>query len=94
MPDVGAGHFPWLPVRWLMRNRYESLSKMAACKRPVFIAHGDTDTLIPYQHGKRLFEAANEPKHFFTMPGNDHNDPLRPEFFRELRAFLARVEAK
>jgi fermentation-respiration switch protein FrsA (DUF1100 family) len=87
-PDAGAGMFPWLPVRWLMRNRFDSLRKIKACKRPVFIGHGTADTLIPYAHGQRLFEAANEPKEFFTLDGSDHNDPLPPEFFAALRTFL------
>ncbi len=93
MPDVAQRLYPWLPVRWLMRNRYESLAKLGQCRRPVFVAHGTTDLLIPFGHGERLYAAANEPKHFFPMPGVDHNDSLPAAFFPELRAFLAKAEA-
>jgi fermentation-respiration switch protein FrsA (DUF1100 family) len=87
-PDAGATLFPWLPVRWLMRNRFDNMAKIKDCKGPVFIGHGTLDTLIPFTQGKRLFEAANEPKQFFALVGDDHNDPLPLEFFTALRAFL------
>lgn len=90
-PDTGASMFPWLPVRWLMRNRFDNLAKIPACKRPVFIAHGTADKIVPFGLGKRLFEAANEPKEFLTIEHEDHaghNDPLPEEFFTLLKAFL------
>ena len=37
---VAAWHYPWLPVRWLMRNRFNSLEKIRDCRCPVFVAHG------------------------------------------------------
>ncbi len=88
MPDVASRHFPWIPVRWLMRNRYQSCDKIRACRRPVFIAHGDADEVIPCALGQQLFEAAGDPKVFHLQPGAGHNDPLPPEFFEALRAFL------
>jgi fermentation-respiration switch protein FrsA (DUF1100 family) len=94
MPDVGQGLYPWLPVRWLMRNRYESLAKIGRCKRPVFVAHGTADELIPFAHGERLFAAANEPKRFLAMPGIDHNGGWSAGFLPALKGFLQEVEAR
>jgi len=87
-PDVGASLFPWLPIRRVMRNRFDNLSKIKSCKQPVFIGHGTADKIIPFVQGKRLFEAANEPKRFFPMENSDHNDPLPAEFFVDLKTFL------
>jgi len=92
MPDVGQGLYPWLPVRWLMRNRYDSLTKIKRCKGPVFVAHGTVDQLIPFAHGERLYAAANEPKRFFAMPGVDHNEDFDPGFFAALKGFLREAE--
>ncbi|MCI0456234.1 MAG: alpha/beta hydrolase [Gemmataceae bacterium] len=89
MPDVGAGLYPWLPVRWLMRNRFDSLARIGQCKRPVFFAHGTTDRVIPFALGKELYEAANQPKQFLVLPDVDHNDPLPEVFFAELKRFLS-----
>jgi hypothetical protein len=89
-PDVGAGQFPYLPVRWLMRNRFDNLKKIKDCRQPVFIVHGTADSVIPYRLGQQLFAAAGEPKEFLTLPDEDHNDPLPPVFFEKLQDFLNR----
>lgn len=89
-PDVGARMLPWLPVRWLMRNRFDNLGKIASCPRPIFFAHGDTDEVVPFALGKRLYAAAPEPKELLVLPGHGHNEPLPPEFFAALKGFLGR----
>jgi fermentation-respiration switch protein FrsA (DUF1100 family) len=88
-PDMAQKEFPWLPARWLVRNRMDNLSKIGHTNRPVFIAHGTADRLIPFSQGERLFAAAGEPRQFFPMPGQDHNDPPSVAFYAALRAFLA-----
>jgi fermentation-respiration switch protein FrsA (DUF1100 family) len=92
IPDMARIVYPWLPTRWLIRNRFDSLSKIARCRRPLFIAHGTGDRLIPFSQGQRLFAAANEPKQFFPMSGYDHYHSPGPEFYQVLREFLARAE--
>jgi fermentation-respiration switch protein FrsA (DUF1100 family) len=89
VPDIAQETFPFLPCQRLVRNRFESIDKIGQCTRPVFIAHGDCDSLIPCSHGEKLFAAANEPKQFLYMPGCDHNDPFSPDFLPKLREFLA-----
>jgi fermentation-respiration switch protein FrsA (DUF1100 family) len=75
LPDVAARHYPIFPVRLLMRNRLDSLSKIADYRGPLLQAHGQADTIIPFELGRRLFDAANEPKRFVPLAGHDHNDP-------------------
>jgi fermentation-respiration switch protein FrsA (DUF1100 family) len=90
LPDLASDIYWWLPApkRFLMRNQFDSVEKIRACQRPVFIAHGTTDEVIPYHHGEKLAQAANEPKRFMPMPGSGHNQSLPESFFTELRAFL------
>jgi fermentation-respiration switch protein FrsA (DUF1100 family) len=92
-PNVAQNMYPWLPVRWIMRNRFDNLGKIHLCKQPVFIGHGTTDRVVPFVQGEQLFAAANEPKAFFAMEGVDHNDPVTADFFVALRKFLKGVEA-
>jgi fermentation-respiration switch protein FrsA (DUF1100 family) len=89
LPEAAGRLHPWLPVRWLMRNEFDSLSRIRRCRRPVFIGHGDADRLVPYSHGLRLFNAAHEPKQFFVMPGEGHHDKMPEGFFSALRDFLS-----
>jgi len=64
VPDIGAEVYPWLPVRLLSHIRYDSLSAIRSFHFPVLVVHSPGDGIIPYHHGRRLFEAANPPKQF------------------------------
>jgi fermentation-respiration switch protein FrsA (DUF1100 family) len=92
IPDMAQEQYPWLPARWLVRNRFDNLAKIGRCTRPAFLAHGTADRLVPYAQGERLFAAANEPKRFFPMEGYGHNHTPGPEFYAALRQFLAEAE--
>jgi uncharacterized protein len=89
LPDVASAHAPFVPARWLMRNRLESIEKIGNYRGPLLIIHGDADEVIPYEQGLSLYQAANEPKAFVTKPGARHNDPMSHKERRALDAFLA-----
>lgn len=88
MPDVAAHHYPWFPVRLLMRTRLNSIGKIADYRGPLLQSHGEGDTIIPLRFGRRLFEAANEPKRFIELPALDHNDPQPQAYYDALIEFL------
>jgi uncharacterized protein len=88
LPDVAGYHYPVLPVHWLMRSRFDSAVKIADYRGPLLAAHGDADTIVPLEFGRRLFDAAKEPKRFLLLPGHDHNDPMPPEFYDAVAGFL------
>ena len=95
VPDLAAGLYPWLPVRWLSRIQYDSLDRIRRVDAPIFIAHSRDDDLVPYRHGEQLFAAAREPKQLLTMSGG-HNDTFlfaRSEWAAALGAFLERAAA-
>jgi fermentation-respiration switch protein FrsA (DUF1100 family) len=85
---MATSMFPWLPARYLVRQRFDNLTRLPLIRRPVFVTHGTTDGVIPFAHGERLFAAANEPKTFLPLPGNDHNEKLPDEVFTRLRQFI------
>jgi uncharacterized protein len=89
LPDVASVHFPFVPVRLLMRSRLDSLSKIVRYHGPLLICHGDTDEVIPYELGLRLFRAANEPKRFVALSGVGHNEPLPDEWDSAVDDFLS-----
>jgi len=62
----GAGH--------LFRTRYDTLSRIPGLRAPLLLVHGDADEVVPFRHGRALFEAAPQPKTFFRVPGARHND--------------------
>jgi uncharacterized protein len=88
LPDVAAHHYPWLPVRLLMRSKLDSASKIASYRGPLLQCHSIADTIVPYRFGLKLFEAANEPKELITWPGGGHNEYLPPAYYAKLKRFL------
>lgn len=66
--------YPFLPVQFLLRSDFSSISKIGRVHIPVLFLHGTDDEIVPIQLGKQLFEAANEPKVFYEIPGAHHND--------------------
>lgn len=92
IPELAHEKVIWFPAKSMMASRFDNLSKLPRCPRPVFIAHGTGDHVVPYSHGERLFAAAHEPKQFLPLPNADHNDPLSPEFYAALRDFLTHVD--
>lgn len=89
LPDAAARHFPWLPVRWIMRNRFPTIDRIGNVRCPIFIASADQDEVVPFAHGKILFDRANEPKQYLLLKGLGHNDPPGPDYSRSVREFLA-----
>ncbi|MGD2109318.1 MAG: alpha/beta hydrolase [Phycisphaerae bacterium] len=91
--DVGQAHFPFIPVRLLLRYRYDSIGKVPHIECPKLFFHGNKDGLIDLSLGKKLYEAAAEPKRFIETPGG-HNEAgfeYSPEYTKRMAAFLDEV---
>lgn len=90
--EVAARHFPWLPVRWVMKNRYDSLSRMPHYDGPLFMVHGAVDELIPPAFARQLFDVSKSTnKRFMEIPDRGHNDPWPNHYYQELKSFLDRL---
>lgn len=87
---VAAKHYPFLPVRWMVKDRFESAAKIARVKAPVFIFHGEKDGTIPIRTGRELFAAAVEPKESLWIAGAYHNDLYDYDAPAAVIAFLGR----
>ncbi len=89
--DVGQKLFPFMPLRLLVRNKYDTLSKIASINAPLLIFHSPEDEVIPYPQGRRLLAAAQEPKTFVELHG-PHNEAYltsAPAYRNGLKQFLA-----
>lgn len=84
--DLGAELFPWLPVRRLVRIKYDTCSKLPRIKVPVLIMHSRGDELIGFSHCEKNLAAAPKPKLFWELSGS-HNDA-----FSDTSRFLAGIE--
>ncbi len=62
------------PVDLMLKDRYDSIDKIAKVKAPVLVVHGDLDTLVPFEMGQAIYAAANEPKTFIKVDGGGHDN--------------------
>ena len=90
VPDLAADIYPYIPVRWLARFRYDTRAYLRASATPVFIAHSPGDEIIPFRHGRELFEAAQGPRRLLELHGG-HNEGfifVREPWIQALGEFL------
>jgi fermentation-respiration switch protein FrsA (DUF1100 family) len=73
LASVGQHHYPLLPVRLLLRDRFPSIDRAPQIRSPVLVIAGTSDTIIPIDHTRRLYDAITAPKAFVEIDA-DHND--------------------
>ncbi|WP_226634986.1 alpha/beta hydrolase [Brevundimonas poindexterae] len=86
--DVAARSYPWLPVRWLMKDQYRSADIIDQVDMPILILHGNVDEVIPYDLGRTLYDRAPAPKQFIRMIGSNHNTLVRDGGYDHIWRFL------
>ncbi|MBN2197343.1 MAG: alpha/beta fold hydrolase [Polyangiaceae bacterium] len=78
IPDVGARLLPFLPVRWMMEDRFDNLAKARAVTVPTLVIHGGRDGLVPVEMGRRLASALPDAR-LVVVEDAGHNDALASE---------------
>ena len=93
MADIGAHHYPFLPVRLLIRDRFPSIDRIGRIRAPLLVIAGDSDRVVPFEYSRRLYDAAASPKQLEVIRGADHNDYellAGPEMLEAVLAFVNR----
>ena len=75
LADVGAHHYPWLPVRTLIRDQFSVLERLASSDVPVTVIYGDQDSVVPSELSARVANEMPNLTERLVLPGVDHNDP-------------------
>lgn len=89
LASVAAGHYPWLPARWLIRDPYPSTEYLRDYRSPVLVIRAGRDTVIPPAHTDALVAALPEPPRVVDIPSADHNDiGTYPAFGKALSDFM------
>jgi alpha-beta hydrolase superfamily lysophospholipase len=74
LEDVARHHYPLLPLKWLLRDRYDSANHLASFGRPIVLAIAGEDRIIPPRFGRALYDALAEPKQLSVIKAAGHND--------------------
>ncbi len=89
--DVGQAMFPFFPLRWLLRNRYDSLGKIPSVQAPILVLHSRNDEYFPLRHAERLVAASRARARLAVLRGGHNEAFLTSEktYRRALKEFLA-----
>lgn len=81
--DVAQSVYPYIPVRLLLKDTWDSLSRIQKVNSPLLFIHAKNDNVLPFHFANKLFQAANEPKQHVWLEQSGHNDNLNPESVKQ-----------
>ena len=88
MIEAAKNFYPYIPVRILLRDKYENDKKIKNINIPVFVMHGEADQIVPFWMGKKIYEMANQPKYSYFTEYDNHMMEFDEKLVFELRTFF------
>ena len=85
-------YYPYLPIELLIKDRYDSISKIKNVKMPIMIMHGEKDDIVPQTMGKELYKKANEPKYYYFPENDNHMLEFNDDLIKKQKKFLKEKE--
>ena len=89
MVELAQKYYPVLPVKYLLKDKYETIKKLPNISSPLLVLHGRLDTIVPFAMGKKLFEQANEPKFKYFIDNDDHMMRYDQNLLDEIKKFIS-----
>ena len=87
MVDAAKFHYPYLPVSWMLKDRYMSKDKIKNINTPLFVMHAKGDLIVPFWMGEKMYELANEPKMNYFIDENEHLVTYDDELMKKMDNF-------
>lgn len=88
MVDAGKEKYPFLPVKFLLKDKYLSSAKIKNINSPILVMHGKVDKLVPFHMGKKMYELAKKPKYSYFSEYDDHMMEYNKMLLNELKKFI------
>tara|TARA_B100000686_G_C16528231_1_gene830912 strand:- start:168 stop:917 length:750 start_codon:yes stop_codon:yes gene_type:complete len=88
MGDVGKKHYPFFPVSFLLKDKFETYKKIVNVSSPILIIHGKVDKIVPYVMGEEIYKMANNPKFFYSQEYGDHMVDYDESLLLALKKFI------
>ena len=88
MVNMGKKYYPFFPVSFLLKDKFESYKKINKILVPILVMHGKVDKIVPYSMGKKIYELANQPKFFYSQEYGDHMLEYDERLLFALRQFI------
>ena len=91
MIDLAQRYYPFFPVRFLLKDKYESKNKIKNIKSPILVLHGRKDKIVPFYMGEKIFEMANNPKFKYFTDLDDHMMNFDDKLVNEIDLFISNL---
>ena len=78
-----------MPVRLLLKDKYESKKKIKNIISPILIMHGKVDKIVPFHMGEKMYELANQPKYSYFSEYDDHMMEYNEKLLNTLKDFIS-----
>ena len=88
MIDAAKTFYPYIPIKLLLKDRFDNKSKIKNINIPILIMHGEADQIVPFDMGKKIYEIANEPKYSYFTKHDDHMMEYDTSLIKALSSFL------
>ena len=88
MVNMGKKYYPFFPVSFLLKDKFESYKKINKIPVPILVIHGKVDKIVPYAMGEKMYELANQPKFFYSQEYGDHMVEYDAKLLKVLEQFI------
>ena len=88
MVNMGKKYYPFFPVSFLLKDKFESYKKINKIPVPILVIHGKVDKIVPYTMGEKMYELANQPKFFYSQEYGDHMVEYDAKLLKVLEQFI------
>lgn len=88
MTKLAKKYYPYLPVKILLKDKYDSENKLHKINIPILIMHGYKDTIVPFEMGKEMFNKSNDPKFKYFNETDDHMMDYNSDLISSIKNFV------
>ena len=89
MIDLGQKHYPIFPVKFLLKDKYESEKKIKNLRSPILVIHGKKDKIVPFYMGEKIYDIANNPKFKYFTEMDDHMMNYDDKLINKIELFIS-----
>jgi len=91
MVELAQKYYPVLPVKFLLKDKYETIKKLPNINSPILVLHGKLDSIVPFSMSEKLFEKAKKPKFKYFIDNDDHMMRYDQKLLHEIKKFISDI---
>ena len=88
MIDAAKTFYPYIPINFLLKDKFENHKKIKNINSPIMVMHGEIDQIVPFSMGKKIYEMANEPKYSYFTKYDNHMMEYDENLVLAIKSFL------